>query len=81
MDQVDDNKRTKSLVILFMVLNPTLVVVLAVLGHFDYYKTVTFIMGVFSLGVAIIVLCCGRIFRKSLGEYFSGNYISNVAKY
>lgn len=78
MDERDKNKFIKGVIIVFMFVNPTIIVAQSFLAHKGMFKMVVGMLGIFSVVIAIIVLYCGRIFRKSLGNYFSGSYISNV---
>lgn len=81
MDEKGKNKCLKNFIVVFMFINPTIIIAQSVLAHYNYFKMVVAMSGLFSIVIALIVLYCGRIFRKSLGNYFSGSYINNVSNF
>ena len=64
---------------MLMFLNPVLIVGQFVLVSLAKYQSLSLLYGLFSLIIGSVATYAGSKFRKSLGEYFSGSYISNVS--
>lgn len=59
-------------------LTPLLIAAQTPFVFYEMYKAVTLLFGMISLMIGSVATYSGLLFRKSLGEYFSGSYINNV---
>jgi len=80
MDNENRNKLLEFFIGLFMILNPFIVILQVYFASRGFLKSVVLTVGLFSLLISVFVAYSGYLFRKSLGNYFSGSYISNVSK-
>lgn len=74
------NRIMEIIIKILLVTNPVATLVLWFLAFLKYYRVVTIITGFICLSTMIMVAISGIIFKKALGDHFSGSHIRTVAQ-
>jgi hypothetical protein len=77
-EESNANRKTKAIIKAMIIINPIFIGVQIILVSLEEYKTISLLYGISSLVFCAVSTHAGRIFRRSLEDYFSGSYISNV---
>ena len=77
-DEPEANKGFKKFVKILIYICPFLIVAQTPLVFLGKYYAVSAIFGTISLIIGSVATYAGILFRRSLGDYFSGSYINNV---
>lgn len=78
-DEPNANKGFKKFVKILVYSCPFLIAAQSPFVFYEMYQAVTLLFGIISLMIGTVATYSGILFRRSLGEYFSGSYINNVS--
>lgn len=80
-DEPDANKGFKKFIKYLLYICPFLVGGQVPLVYLEKYTYVSALFGTISLLIGSVATYAGMLFRRSLGDYFSGSYINNVRSF